>query len=305
VKGEPFIQQARSRKASESMADTVAHTTKTDGKREMLQLTLVVNGEAYAAEAPPQAIFHEVLEQALPPDLLKGHRIRISTPNGEEIFPDMFIGETASHFRTSTFQIEAGPLRELTAGAQAATWANLGFDHIAITVADRADATAFFSEALGMTVVRDDRHQTVLTTGNTAIFCFGTETAPLSDGLPSRWHHIGFVVDNLEGAYQHLARYADRRRAERGENASGTLASDFMLLERNERWSLYCHYRNGDTRLMIQLSEIKPEHRGFANPHHFTDNMYDYLSGRYGVRFGSEASPGEASQAGEGLDKEQ
>jgi len=135
--------------------------------------------------------------------------------------------------------------------------------------------------------VRDDRHQTVLTTGNTALFMFGTEKAPLSDGLPSRWHHIGFVVDNLDAAYRHLAHHAQMRR-ERVGNGSGSISSDFTLLERNERWSLYCFYRNGDTRLMIQLSEIKPENRGFANPHHFTDKMYDYLSGRYGVRFEEE-----------------
>jgi hypothetical protein len=60
---------------------------------------------------------------------------------------------------------------------------------------------------------------------------------------------------------------------------------DFTLLERNERWSLYCHYSNGDERLMIQLSEIKAEDRGFVDPHSFTDHMYDYLSGRYGVCF--------------------
>lgn len=264
------------------MTDT---STQTNGKQGDIELTLVVNGEGYQAEAAPQDIFHEVLEHALPAGLLKGHRIRISTPGGDEIFPDMFIGETAAHFNTTTFQIEARPLGELTAGAQSATWTNLGFDHLAITVADRADARAFLSEGLGMTVVREDRHQTVLTTGNTALFLFAAEKAPLSDGLPSRWHHIGFVVDNLEAAYQHLSRYADKRRAERGDDASGTISSDFMLLERNERWSLYCHYRNGDTRLMIQLSEIKQENRGFKDPRHFTDKMYDYLSGRYGVRF--------------------
>ncbi len=262
-----------------------AQETPTGGRQEPLRLTLLVNGEVYAAEAGPMAIFHEVIEETVPAQQLKGHRIRISTAKGEEIFPDMFIGETVAHFQTNTFQVEAKPLQEVSEGAEYRPWTNLGFDHIAITVADRADAKIFFSEALGMTVVRDDRHQTVLTTGNTAIFCFGTEIAPLSDGLPSRWHHIGFVVDDLEAAYRHLARYAEKRQAERGENASGTLASDFMLLERNERWSLYCHYRNGDTRLMIQLSEIKPESRGFANPHQFTDQMYDYLSGRYGVRF--------------------
>ena len=138
-----------------------------------------------------------------------------------------------------------------------------------------------------MRIVRDDRHQTVLTTGNTALFMFGTEKAPLSDGLPSRWHHIGFVVDNLDAAYRHLAHHA-RLRRERAGDGSGSISSDFTLLERNERWSLYCHYRNGDTRLMIQLSEIKPENRGFANPQYFTDNMYDYLSGQYGVRFEEE-----------------
>lgn len=276
------------------MSDSAPQETPPGGRQELVPLTLLVNGDVYATEAGPMAIFHEVLEHTVPAQRLKGHRIRISTPKGEEIFPDMFIGETATHFQTHTFHVQATPLREATVGAANTPWTNLGFDHLAITVADRADAKRFLSEALGMTVVRDDRHQTVLTTGNTAIFCFGTEIAPLSDGLPSRWHHIGFVVDNLEAAYQHLARYAEQRQAERGENASGTLASDFMLLERNERWSLYCHYRNGETSLMIQLSEIKPEARGFANPHRFTDQMYDYLSGRYGVRF-EEAQPPEES----------
>ena len=85
-----------------------------------------------------------------------------------------------------------------------------------------------------------------------------------------------------------LGGYHARLRQERAGNDSGSIASDFILLERNERWSLYCHYYNGDTRLMIQLSEIKPESRGFVNPEHFTEHMYDYLSGLYGVRFEEE-----------------
>jgi hypothetical protein len=253
-----------------------------------LKLTLVVNGQPYEAEVQAKEIFHEALEHALPAGLLSGHRIRISTPDGEEVFPDMFIGESAAHFKTSTFLVEARPLPVVTAGEGEQTWTNFGFDHLAITVADRADAKAFFSDVLGMRIVRDDRHQTVLTTGNTALFFFDAEKAPLSDGLPSRWHHIGFVVDNLDAAYRHLAHHAQLRR-ERVGDGSGSIASDFTLLERNERWSLYCHYRNGDTRLMIQLSEIKPEDRGFENPNHFTDHMYDYLSGRYGVRFEENA----------------
>ncbi len=257
------------------------------GTTSSLHITLVVNDQPYQAEVNPQEIFHEALEHALPPGLLVGHRIRITTPNGDEIFPDMFIGESVAHFNTSTFHVEARPISEVTASVGKRTWTNFGFDHLAITVADREDAKAFFSEVLGMTVVRDDRHQTVLTTGNVALFCFGTEKAPLSDGLPSRWHHIGFVVDNLDAAYHHLTHHAQLRR-ERADDGSSSISSDFTLLERNERWSLYCHYRNGDTRLMIQLSEIKPENRGFANPQHFSDHMYDYLSGRYGVRFDEE-----------------
>lgn len=252
-----------------------------------LPLTLVVNGTAYDVQANPQEIFHEALEHVLPVGLLVGHRIRLSTPDGHEIFPDMFIGETVAHFHTSIIHVEAKALSEAIAGNGQRTWTNYGFDHLAITVADREDAKEFFSEVLGMTIVRDDRHQTVFTTGNVAIFCFGTEKAPLSDGLPSRWHHIGFVVDNLDAAYHHIAYHAKLRR-ERVGDGPGSISSDFTLLERNERWSLYCHYRNGDTRLMIQLSEIKPENRGFINPNHFTDNMYDYLSGRYGVRFEEE-----------------
>jgi Glyoxalase/Bleomycin resistance protein/Dioxygenase superfamily len=256
------------------------------GKTQVIPLIFEVNGKSYAVEVNAQEIFHEALEHALPAGLLAGHRIRISTPQGDEVFPDMFIGESVTHFQTETFRVEAMPLSEATAQGEQKTWTNYGFDHLAVTFADRADAVAFFSEVLGMTIVRDDRHQTVLTTGNVALFCFDAEKAPLSDGLPSRWHHIGFVVDNLDAAYHHLTHHAQLRR-ERANNAggSGSIASDFTLLERNERWSLYCHYRNGDTSLMIQLSEIKPENRGFANPRHFSDHMYDYLSGRYGVRF--------------------
>src|SRR5579862_5849865 len=171
----------RARKGQESMSDSARHETLTGSGQNVVPLMLLVNGDVYATEAEPMAIFHEVLEHTVPAQQLKGHRIRISTPTGEEIFPDMFIGETTAHFQTHTFHIQATPLPEAAEGAANMPWTNLGFDHLAITVADRADAKHFLSEALRMTVVRDDRHQTVLTTGNTAIFCFGTEIAPLSD----------------------------------------------------------------------------------------------------------------------------
>src|SRR6266704_3533430 len=266
------------------MLNQSQHPAERAETQQQLPLTLIINDHLYELVVNPQEIFHEALEHALPQGLLVGHRIRIKTPAGDEVFPDMFIGESVTHFKTSTFHVEAIPLPEATAAQGQSSWTNFGFDHLAITVADREDAKAFFSEVLGMRIVRDDRHQTVLTTGNTALFCFDAEKAPLSDGLPSRWHHIGFVVDNLDAAYHHLAHHAQLRQ-ERAGDGSGSIASDFILLERNERWSLYCHYRNGDTHLMIQLSEIKPENRGFVDPHSFTDHMYNYLSGRYGVRF--------------------
>jgi len=150
---------------------------------------------------------------------------------------------------------------------------NFGFDHLAIAVADRAAARDFFHQALGMQIVRDDPHQTVLTTGHTSLFVFDARPGiPLSDPNPSRWHHLGFVVDNLEAALWHI------------QNSGHAVSSDFTLLERDERWSLYLHYQNGPVRLMIQISEIKPADRGFTDPHRFADYLFDYSKGPYGAK---------------------
>lgn len=214
-------------------------------------------------------VFHEALEHLLPERMRLGRRITIRTPGGDAVYPDMFIGETVSHFDTTTFRVSTEPLRE-----KRGTWRNLGFDHIALAVADRRDARRFFGEILGMQIVREDEHQTVLTTGNTAIFLFDTVPGPLNPGIPSRIHHIGFVVDDLESAW-HAVR-------------SRELQSDYMVLERDERWSLYFFYQNGDARLMIQLSQIKDDYQGFKDPVRFTDLMFDYSRGRYGVRFREE-----------------
>ena len=211
-------------------------------------------------------VFHEALEQLLPEQLRIGRRITIRTPGGDPVYPDMFIGETASHFGTTTFRLESEPLGE-TSGA----WRNLGFDHLALAVSDRADAKRFFGEILGMQVVREDEHQTVLTTGNTAIFFFDTTPGPLNPGIPSEIHHIGFVVDDLEAAWHAIRRHG--------------LQSDYMVLERDERWSLYFFYQNGDARFMIQLSQIKERYRGFEDPRRFANLMFDYSRRSYGVRF--------------------
>jgi catechol 2,3-dioxygenase-like lactoylglutathione lyase family enzyme len=241
--------------------------TPTDG--EPLTLTLEVNGTPYEIAADPAGIFHDALHHHLPRHLTEGHRVTLATPAGEEVYPDMFIGETVRHFGTSRFVVTARPIVPARR-----PFRNIGFDHLAITVADRAGAKRFFSEVLGMQVMRHDPHLTVLTTGHTALFLFDAFIEqPMTDPVPSRWHHLGFVVDDLEAAYAHLR--------EHGRD----LVSDFILLERAERWSLYCYYRNGDTTLMIQLSEIKPERRGFADPAGVTGYLYDYAQGRYGVRF--------------------
>jgi hypothetical protein len=98
--------------------------------------------------------------------------------------------------------------------------------------------------------------------------------APLSDGIPSRIHHIGFVVDNLEAAYGHIKRTYPQ------------FVSDFTLLEREERLSLYGHVTFGDVQFMIQLSEVKQQYRGFRTGTPFVDVLYDYASKDYGVRLG-------------------
>lgn len=218
---------------------------------------------------PAEGVFHEALEHLLPERLRTGRRITIRTPAGDPIYPDMFIGETVKHFDTTTFAVRAEPLAE-----RVGAWRNLGFDHIALAVQDRQDARRFFGEILGMQLVREDEHQTVLTTGNNAIFLFDAVPGPLNPGIPSRIHHIGFVVDDLEAAWQTVR--------------SRGLQSDYMVLERDERWSLYFFYQNGDVRFMIQLSQIKESYRGFADPHRLTDLMYDYSRGQYGVRFKDE-----------------
>jgi len=81
------------------------------------------------------------------------------------------------------------------------------------------------------------------------------------------------VVDNLEAAYAHL------------KATCPEYISDFMLLERAERFSLYGMVELGGVRFMIQLSQIKPEYKGLkgdsAAP---IREFYDYAARDYGIR---------------------
>ena len=241
-----------------------------------ISVEFTVDGTSYSARVRPTQIVHEAFHAALPTDLTVGHRLTFASESGEELFADNFVGEIADRYGAARIVTSVSPIP-----ARAGQWRNIGFDHLAITVGDRAGARDFFREILQMQVMRDDVHLTVLATGPSALFLFDAgQEAPLSTGQPSTWHHLGFVVDDLEAAYAHL--YSHR----------GRLLSDFTLLERDERWSLYCFYRNSDVTFMIQLSEVKAADRGFADParHDFASYLYDYASRPYGLQF-DQASP--------------
>ena len=219
-----------------------------DGQR-TVAITFVLDAERYQATLRRDQIVHEAFHAALPKELTVGHRLTFKTPAGDEIFADNFLADLEDRFGTTEIHAEATPIP-----SRVGTWRNVGFDHLAITVADRAGARDFLREVLQMEVMRDDEHLTVMATGHTALFLFDAgQQAPLSDGRPSSWHHIGFVVDDLEAAYAHLRTHQDR------------LLSDFTLLERDERWSLYFFYRNGDVTFMFQFSEVKAGDRGFQD----------------------------------------
>ena len=243
---------------------------------ELVQVTFTVGDEVYPCSVRRGQIVHEAFHAALPAELTAGHRLVFRTPAGDEVFADNFVADLVDRFGTSKLVATATAIP-----ARAGAWRTIGFDHLAITVGDRRAARDFFRDVVGMLVMRDDEHLTVMATGPTALFLFDAgQDAPLSTGQPSSWHHLGFVVDDLEAAYAHLR---DNR---------GRLISDFTLLERDERWSLYFFYRNGDVTFMIQFSEIKPDERGFARSGRsdFADYLYDYASRPYGLQWDAEGN---------------
>jgi catechol 2,3-dioxygenase-like lactoylglutathione lyase family enzyme len=243
-----------------------------------LAVTFFLNDQPHTTTARRGQIVHEAFPVALPESVVVGHRITFRTTNGDEIFADNFLGEIADTYGVVELVTTAIPI----AGSPG-PWRNIGADHLAITVADRPGARDFFRDVVGMQVMRDDPHLTVMATVMTGLFLFDAGVdAPLSTARPSNWHHIGFVVDNLEHAYAHLRRHKDR------------LSSDFTLLERDERWSLYFFYRNGDVTFMIQFSEVKEKERGFvtAESREFAGYLYDYASRPYGLVFSGDGDEG-------------
>lgn len=232
----------------------------------------VNTGTTYEGEIPLHDVVHLALDRLLPHTVLHGHRL--SVYKGDElIYPDMFLYEIVAHYGDADFDVHADAL-DLTTTAP---FTNFGFDHLALAFEDRDAATRFFSEGLGLKIVRDDEHLTVITSGNTALFLFDfNPDAPLAPPAPSRIHHLGFVVDNLEAVAAHL------------HHNFPEYLGDFTLLERAERWSLYGHVQIGSIRFMIQLSQIKEGFRGLTTEtaRAAQGELYDYASQDYGVRLG-------------------
>jgi hypothetical protein len=233
-------------------------------------VVFMIDGRAYSASLKEFEIIHDGIHHAIPDEVRHGQRLVLRGPRGEEVYPDMFAGEVVRGYGDGESVTLTTTLTPIV--GTPGPWRNVGIDHVVINVADREGACRFFAEALQMQIMRHDPHMTVLTTGHTSLFLFDTGAdIPMSDGQPSRWHHIGFVVDSLDHAYHHLRGFAD-------------LSTDFTLLERQERWSLYGYYRNGDVEFMIQLSEIRDGWKGFDDPAAITDALYDYSGQRYGKR---------------------
>lgn len=240
---------------------------------------ILTDGREFSGSIRPMAIVHEAMDLFLPTGFMHNQRISIHQfATDDLIYPDMFVGEVHEQYRAehggARLKILATSLPSHTDRPR--PWRNVGFDHLALSLKDRKAAVDFFSRGLGMVVMRDDEHISVVSapTGNNALFFFEAEAGkPLSDGIPSQIHHIGFVVDDLEAAYLHLrANFPD-------------FASDFTLLERLERWSMYGRITFGGIRFMIQLSQIKAGFRGIAEANDYTGIMYNYASRSYGVRF--------------------
>lgn len=248
------------------------------GSASNVRFTVVftIDSTEYAATLKEFEIVHDGIHHAIPENIRRGQRLILRGPLDEEVYPDMFAGEVVCGYGNGESVVLTVTLTPID--GTPGPWRNVGIDHVVINVADREAACHFFAEALQMQIMRHDPHMTVLTTGHTSLFLFDTGPGiPMSDGQPSRWHHIGFVVDSLDHACHHLRGFAD-------------LSTDFTLLERQERWSLYGYYRNGDVEFMIQLSEIRDGWKGFDDPAAITDALYDYSGQRYGKRLevGSE-----------------
>ncbi len=209
---------------------------------DLLDFTFILNSVDYPIRMRRGAIVHEAFHIALPTQFTAGHRLIFRTLDGREIYPDNFLGDLIDHLGIDRVDVFAEPIP-----TSEGTWRNIGFDHLAISVEDRPGARDFLRDVVQMRVMRDDPHLTVITTGPTTLLLFDAgRTLPSSSGAaPTSTTSVSWSTISTPPTLT-CCKTTDR------------LISDFTMLERDERWSLYFFYRNGAVTFMIQFSEIKP-----------------------------------------------
>ncbi|MCC6945356.1 MAG: hypothetical protein IT335_12310, partial [Thermomicrobiales bacterium] len=140
------------------------------------EFTIHLDGQDYTGVLSRGRIVHEAFHKLLPKEAVSGNRLVFRTEQGDEIYPDNFLGDIDDHLGVRRIVATSTPIP-----ASDGAWRNIGFDHLAITVADRSGARDFLTDVIQMQCVRDDAHLTCLTTGPTTIMLFDAgQAAPLS-----------------------------------------------------------------------------------------------------------------------------
>ncbi len=238
---------------------------------EPVDIVFQLEGKNFQATLTRGQIVHEGFHKALPADVTVGHRLTFATPNGEEVFADNFIGDINDYYGTTTLITAAMPI-----AAKPGVWKNLGFDHLAIAIADRAGARDFFRDVLQMQIMRDDAHLTVWRLATPRSSCSmrtRTRRSQPANRPPGTTSASSSMTWKLRMPTYRLHK--------------SSLTSDFTLLDRDERWSLYFFYKNGDITFMIQFSQVKEAWLGYPDAHgaEFAKYLYDYASRPYGIQF--------------------
>src|SRR5688500_14678905 len=118
---------------------------------DMTPVIFRVGDDVYATEAKRGQTIHEAVHRALAAELTVGHRLAFAALNGDQVFADNFVGDIEDRYGEATLTTTATPIT-----GEPGPWKTIGFDHLAITVADRAAARDFFRDVVGMQVMRDD-----------------------------------------------------------------------------------------------------------------------------------------------------
>src|SRR3954452_3401137 len=93
---------------------------------------------AFTTRLKPFEIVHDGIHHGIPDAVRRGQRLVMRAPAGEEVYADMFAGEVARGYGDGTSIVLTTELTPIPASPGA--WRNVGFDHLAVAVADREDA---------------------------------------------------------------------------------------------------------------------------------------------------------------------